>query len=110
MREEDVPLGGGNIWAILTSGTLMFLFYEVGWSILGTVFLFLFLVSGSKSLFPIIAAFVGFGRFMCVYAYESTVFYVLVFWIIILLLVELTARCLMKEETERSNSGKEKKK
>ena len=109
MREEDIPLGGGNIGAILVSGSLMFLFYEVGWSIMGTIFLVLFLIAGWKSLFPIIAAFIGFGRFMCMYAYESTVFYVLIFWIILLLLVEITARYLIKEETRRGNSdqGKE---
>lgn len=109
MREEDIPLGGGNIGAILVSGSLMFLFYEVGWSIMGTIFLVLFLIAGWKSLFPIIAAFIGFGRFMCMYAYESTVFYVLIFWIILLLLVEITARYLIKEETGEGNSNQGKK-
>ena len=109
MREEDVPLGGGNTGAILVSGSLMFLFYEVGWSILGTIFLVLFLIAGWKSLFPIIAAFIGFGRFMCVYAYESSVFYVLIFWIILLLLVEITARYLIKEKTGGGNSDQAKK-
>ena len=109
MRAEDVPLGGWNIGAILVSGSLMFLFYEVGWSILGTIFLVLFLIAGWKSLFPIIAAFIGFGRFMCAYAYESSVFYVLIFWIILLLLVEITARYLIKEETEGGNSDQGKK-
>ena len=109
MREDDIPLGGGSAGAILISGGLMFLFYEVGWTIMGTIFLVLFLIAGWKSLFPIIAAFIGFGRFMCMYAYESTVFYVLIFWIILLLLVEITARYLIKEETRRGNSdqGKE---
>lgn len=109
MREENIPLGGGNTGAILVSGSLMFLFYEVGWSILGTIFLVLFLIAGWKSLFPIIAAFIGFGRFMCVYAYESSVFYVLIFWIILLLLVEITARYLIKEKTGGGNSDQAKK-
>ena len=109
MREEDIPLGGGNICAILISGFLMFLFYELGWRYMGTFFLVLFLIAGWKSLFPVIAAFVGLGRFMCVYAYESTVFYVLVFWIIILLLFELSARYLIKEESEGDNSDRGKK-
>ncbi len=109
MREEDIPLGGGNTGAILVSGSLMFLFYEVGWSIMGTIFLIIFLVAGWKSLFPIIAAFIGFGRFMCVYAYESSVFYVLIFWIIILLLFEFAARVLIKEESEGGNSDQGKK-
>lgn len=109
MREENIPLGGGNTGAILVSGSLMFLFYEVGWSIMGTIFLVLFLIAGWKSLFPIIAAFIGFGRFMCVYAYESSVFYVLIFWIILLLLVEITARYLIKEKTGGGNSDQAKK-
>ena len=109
MREENIPLGGGNTGAILVSGSLMFLFYEVGWSILGTIFLVLFLIAGWKSLFPIIAAFIGFGRFMCVYAYESSVFYVLIFWIILLLLVEITARYLIKEKTGGGSSVQAKK-
>ena len=109
MREENIPLGGGNTGAILVSGSLMFLFYEVGWSILGTIFLVLFLIAGWKSLFPIIAAFIGFGRFMCVYAYESSVYYVLIFWIILLLLVEITARYLIKEKTGGGNSDQAKK-
>ena len=108
MREEDIPLGGGNAGLILFAGSLMFLFYEVGWSIMGTIFLVLFLIAGWKSLFPLIAAFIGFGRFMCAYAYESSVFYVLIFWIILLLLVEITARYLIKEETGggKSDQGK----
>lgn len=109
MREENIPLGGGNTGAILVSGSLMFLFYEIGWSILGTISLVLFLIAGWKSLFPIIAAFIGFGRFMCVYAYESSVFYVLIFWIILLLLVEITARYLIKEKTGGGNSDQAKK-
>jgi hypothetical protein len=109
MRAEDVPLGGGNIGAILVSGSLMFLFYEVGWSIMGTIFLVLFLIAGWKSLFPIIAAFIGFGRFMCAYAYESSVFYVLIFWIILLLLVEFTARFGRFDEENKKTSKDEKK-
>lgn len=109
MREENIPLGGGNTGAILVSGSLMFLFYEVGWSIMGTIFLVLFLIAGWKSLFPIISAFIGFGRFMCVYAYESSVFYVLIFWIILLLLVEITARYLIKEKIGGGNSDQAKK-
>jgi len=109
MREEDIPLGGGNTGAILVSGSLMFLFYEVGWSTMGTIFLFIFLAVGIKSLFPIIAAFIGFAQFVYVHEYEGTVFYVLIFWIIILLLVEFTARQLIKEETRGSNSDQGKK-
>ena len=106
---HDIPMGGGNLPGILVTGILMFLFYGIGWSIMGTIFLVLFLIAGWKSLFPIIAAFIGVGRFMCVYAYESSVFYVLIFWIILLLLVEITARYLIKEETEDGNSDRGKK-
>ena len=109
MREEDIPLGGGNTGAILFSGSLMFLFYEVGWSIMGTIFLFIFLAVGIKSLFPVIAAFIGLAQFVYVHAFEGTVFYVLIFWIIILLLVEFTARHLIKEETGGGNSDQGKK-
>ena len=108
MREEDIPLGGGNICAILISGFLMFLFYEVGWPVMGTIFLFIFLVAGSRSLFPIIAAFIGFGWFMLAHAYESTVFCVLVFWIIILLLFEFAARMMIAEEKDGKQNASDK--
>ena len=109
MREEDIPLGGGNIGAILVSGSLMFLFFEVGWSIMGTIFLVLFLIAGWKSLFPIIAAFIGLAQVVYVHGYDSAVFYALIFWIIILLLVEFTARQLIKEDTGGCNSDQAKK-
>ena len=109
MREEDIPLGGGNIGAILVSGSLMFLFYEVGWSIMGTIFLVLFLIAGWKSLFPIIAAFIGFGRLCVGLSVEGVVLGVLIFWIIILLLFEFAARVLIKEESEGGNSDQGKK-
>ena len=109
MREENIPLGGGNTGAIITAGSLMFLFYELGWSTMGTIFLVLFLIAGWKSLFPIIAAFIGLAQVVYARGYDSTVFYVLIFWIIILLLVELTARQLIKEETGGGNSDQAKK-
>ncbi len=109
MREEDVPLGGGNIWAILTSGTLMFLFYGLGWRYMGTFFLVIFLIAGWKSLFPIIAAFIGFGRLCVGLSVDGVVLGVLIFWIIILLLFEFAARVLIKEESEGGNSDQGKK-
>ena len=109
MREEDIPLGGGNAGLILFAGSLMFLFYEVGWSIMGTIFLFIFLAAGIKSLFPIIAAFIGLAQVVYVHGFDSAVFYVLIFWIIILILVELTARHLIKAESGGGNSDQAKK-
>ena len=106
--EPKIPLGGGNLPAILVTGTLMFLFYGVGWSIPGTIFLFAFLIAGCNSLFPIIAAFIGFGWFMLAHAYESTVFYVLVFWIIILLLFEFAARMMIAEEKDGKQNASDK--
>ncbi len=97
---HDIPMGGGNLPAILVTGILMFLFYGIGWSIMGTIFLIIFLIAGCNSLFPIIAAFIGFGWFMLAHAYESTVFCVLVFWIIILLLFEFAARMMIAEEKD----------
>lgn len=104
MREDDFPLGGGNIWAILISGILMFVFYLCGWSALGTGFLVLFLIAGHHSLFPLIAAFIAFARLCVVLSVDGAVLGVLVIWIIILLLSELAARCLIKEEAEKGNS------
>ncbi len=52
--EPKIPLGGGNLPAILVTGTLMFLFYGVGWSISGTIFLFAFLIVGYDSFFRIV--------------------------------------------------------
>lgn len=73
MREEDIPLGGGNIGAILVSGSLMFLFYEVGWSIMGTIFLVLFLIAGWKSLFPSSPLLLGLGG-LCVHMHMKAQF------------------------------------
>ena len=109
MREDDVPLGGGNIWAILISGILMFVFYLCGWSALGTGFLILFLLAGFHSLFPLIAAFIALARLCVVLSIDGTVLGVLTVWIIILLLIEFAARCLIKEEAEKGNSEQEKK-
>lgn len=104
MREDDIPLGGGNIWAILITGILMFVFYLCGWSALGTGFLVLFLIAGFHSLFPLIAAFIAFARLCVVLSVDGAVLGVLIIWIVILLLVELAARSLMKEEAEKGNS------
>ena len=109
MREEDIPLGGGNTGAILISGGLMFLFYEVGWRYMGTFCLVVFLIAGWKSLFPVIAAFIGFGRLCVVLSVDGVVLGVLIFWRIILLLIEFAARVLIKEESEGGNSDQGKK-
>jgi len=104
MREDDIPLGGGNIWPILISGILMFVFYLCGWSALGTGFLILFLLAGFRSLFPVIAAFVALARLCVVLSIDGAVLGVLMIWIIILLLFEIAARCLIKEEAEKGSS------
>ena len=109
MNDKYIPLGGGNGWAILITGGLMFLFYEVGWSVMGTIFLVLFLIAGFNSLFPIIAIFIGLAHVVCVHAYESTVFIVLVFWIVLMLLIELVARFGgFDEENEKPSKGEKK--
>ena len=92
MNYESIPLGGGNIWAILISGVLMFLFYLCGWSVVGTIFLILFLIAGFNSLFPLIAAFLALARLCVVHSVDGAVLGALIFWIVILLLFELAAR------------------
>ena len=52
MNDKYIPLGGGNGWAIMATGIPMFLFYLCGWSVVGTIFLILFLIAGFNSLFP----------------------------------------------------------
>ena len=92
MREEDIPLGGGNIWAILISGILMFLFYTFGWGYMGTFALFVFLVVGFQSLFPIIAAFLGL-LILCVYHFqEPAAYFAIIFWIVLMTMMEIVAR------------------
>ena len=109
MNYESIPLGGGNIWAILISGVLMFLFYLCGWSVMGTVFLILFFIAGFSSLFPLIAAFLALARLCVVHSIDGAVLGALIFWIILLLIFELAARCLIKEENEGNHSAGEKK-
>ena len=109
MNDEYIPLGGGNIWGILISGVLMFVFYLCGWSVMGTIFLILFLIVGFNSLFPLIAAFLALARLCVVHSVDGAVLGALIFWIIILLLFELAARCLKKEEFERGGSAPKRK-
>ena len=92
MNNEYIPLGGGNIWAILISGILMFLFYALGWGYMGTFALIVFLVVGFQSLFPIIAAFLGL-LLLCVYHFqEPAAYFAVIFWIVLMTLMEIVAR------------------
>ena len=92
MNNEYIPLGGGNIWAILISGILMFLFYALGWGYMGTFALFVFLVVGFQSLFPIIAAFWGL-LILCVYHFqEPAAYFAIIFWIVLMTMMEIVAR------------------
>ena len=92
MNNEYIPLGGGNIWAILISGILMFLFYTFGWGYIGTFALFVFLVVGFQSLFPIIAAFLGL-LILCVYHFQEPAAYcAIIFWIVLMTMMEIVAR------------------
>ena len=106
---HDLPMGGGNIWAILISGALMFVFFLCGWSVMGTIFLILFLIVGFYSLFPIIAAFLALARLCVVHAVDGAVLGALIFWIIILLLFEFSARYLIKEESGNGDPAEERK-
>ena len=81
----------------------MFFFYLFGRSVMGTIFLILFFIAGFNSLFPLIAAFLALARLCVVLSVDGVVLGVLVFWIILLLLFELAARCLIKEENEGKN-------
>ncbi len=92
MNNEYIPLGGGNIRAILISGILMFLFYALGWGYMGTFALLVFLVVGFQSLFPIIAAFLGL-LILCVYHFqEPAAYFAIIFWIVLMTLMEIVAR------------------
>ena len=105
MREEDVPLGGGNVWAILISGILMFLFYTLGWGYMGTFALFVFVLIGIKSLFPIIAAFWGL-LILCVYHFpEPVAIIAIVFWIVVMTTIEIVARTGCFDEGEGENKN-----
>ena len=105
MREEDVPLGGGNVWAILISGILMFLFYTLGWGYMGTFALFVFVFIGIKSLFPIIAAFWGL-LILCVYHFpEPVAIIAIVFWIVVMTTIEIVARTGCFDEGEGENKN-----
>ena len=107
MREEDIQLGGGNVWAILTSGILMFLFYALGWGYMGTFALFVFIFIGIKSLFPIIAAFWGL-LILCIYHFpEPVAIIAIIFWIVAMTTMEIVARSgiLDKEEGENKSAS-----
>jgi hypothetical protein len=107
MREEDIQLGGGNVWAILTSGILMFLFYALGWGYMGTFALFVFIIVGIKSLFPIIAAFWGL-LILCIYHFpEPVAIIAIIFWIVAMTTMEIVARSgvLDKEEGENKSAS-----
>jgi hypothetical protein len=103
-------MGGGNLYAILFFGILMFVFYLCGWSVLGTVFLFLFLLAGYDSLFPGIAAALGLARAIYVHVPdEGMISGPLLIVAIILLIVDCYARYLLKEEANNGKSPEEKK-
>ena len=107
MREEDIQMGGGNVWAILTSGILMFLFYALGWGYMGTFALFVFIIVGIKSLFPIIAAFWGL-LILCIYHFpEPVAIIAIIFWIVAMTTMEIVARSgvLDKEEGENKSAS-----
>ena len=105
MREEDVRLGGGNIWAILTSGILMFLFYALGWGYMGTFALFVFLIVGINSLFPIIAAFWGL-LILCIYHFpEPAAIFSIIIWILAMTIMELIARSGFLDEGKGENKN-----
>ena len=107
MREDDIHLGGGNVWAILTSGILMFLFYALGWGYMGTFALFVFIIVGIKSLFPIIAAFWGL-LILCIYHFpEPVAIIAIIFWIVAMTTMEIVARSgvLDKEEGENKSAS-----
>ena len=107
MREEDIQLGGENVWAILTSGILMFLFYALGWGYMGTFALFVFIIVGIKSLFPIIAAFWGL-LILCIYHFpEPVAIIAIIFWIVAMTTMEIVARSgvLDKEEGENKSTS-----
>ena len=107
MRDEDIQLGGGNVWAILTSGILMFLFYALGWGYMGTFALFVFIIVGIKSLFPIIAAFWGL-LILCIYHFPEPVAIIAIFfWIVAMTTMEIVARSgvLDKEEGENKSAS-----
>jgi hypothetical protein len=107
MREDDIQLGGGNVWAILTSGILMFLFYALGWGYMGTFALFVFIIVGIKSLFPIIAAFWGL-LILCIYHFpEPVAIIAIIFWIVAMTTMEIVARSgvLDKEEGENKSAS-----
>ena len=107
MREEDIQLGGGNVWAILTSGILMFLFYAIGWGYMGTFALFVFIIVGIKSLFPIIAAFWGL-LILCIYHFpEPVAIIAIIFWIVAMTTMEIVVRSgvLDKEEGENKSAS-----
>ena len=107
MREEDIQLGGGNVWAILTSGILMFLFFALGWGYMGTFALFVFIIVGIKSLFPIIAAFWGL-LILCIYHFpEPVAIIAIIFWIVAMTTMEIVARSgvLDKEEGENKSAS-----
>ena len=107
MKEDDIQLGGGNVWAILTSGILMFLFYALGWGYMGTFALFVFIIVGIKSLFPIIAAFWGL-LILCIYHFpEPVAIIAIIFWIVAMTTMEIVARSgvLDKEEGENKSAS-----
>lgn len=102
-----LPMGGGNLSAILATGSLMFLFYTIGWSIPGTIFLITFIMVGFNSLFPFIAGFIWLA--IACYSHppiDRAEFGVIIFFIVLLLLMEYTARMMISEEKRANSSDK----
>ena len=111
MREDCIQLGGGNVWAILISGSLMFLFYALGWGYIGTFALFIFLIVGINSLFPIIAAFLGL-LLLCLYHFpEPAAIIPIIVFIVVMTTMEIAARtgCFDEEEGENIKQADKKK-
>ncbi len=95
---QGMPMGGGNLKAILATGSLMFLFYTIGWSIMGTICLIAFLVVGFNSLFPSIAFFLWFLIQCLHHLNDGILIGVLIFWIVLLILFECAARITIAED------------
>jgi uncharacterized membrane protein len=100
-------MGGGNLSAILATGSLMFLSFTIGWSIPGTIFLIAFLMVGFNSLFPFIAGFIWLA--IACYSHppiDRAEFGVILFFIVLLLLMEYTARMMIAEEKKTTHLTK----
>ena len=102
---QGMLMGGGNLKAILASGSLMFLFYTIGWSIMGTICLIAFLIVGFNSLFPCIALFLWFLILCFLHFNDGILIGVLIFWIVLLILFECAARVMIAEEKDSYNQS-----